>query len=69
MFLRIMRTRRHGSVGTLKKCTARKLIVYSWCSKEVCLQAHHGFMCASDEDFQKVVNGDVAENLATCHQD
>ena len=26
-------------------------------------------MCASDEDFRKVVNGDVAENLATCHQD
>ena len=41
---RIMRTRRHRSVGTLKKCTARKLIVYSWCSKKVCLQAHQGFM-------------------------
>ena len=26
MFLRIMRTRRHRSVGTPKKCTARKLI-------------------------------------------
>ena len=36
--------------------------------KKVCLQAHQGFMFASDEDFQKVVNGAVAENLGTYHQ-
>ena len=37
--------------------------------KKVCLQAHQGFMIASDEDFQKVVSGAVAENLGACHQD
>ena len=37
--------------------------------KKVCLQAHQVFMIASDEDFQKVVNGAVAENRGTFHQD
>ena len=38
-------------------------------SKEVCSQAHQSFMFASYEDFQKVVNGAVVENLGACHQD
>ena len=68
MFLRIMWTRRHRSVGTLKKCTARKLIVHSWCPKSV-LTSTQSFMFASDEAFQKVGNEAIAENLGACHQD
>ena len=46
MFLRNMRTRGHRSVGTLNKCTARKLIVYSWCSKTKCAHKHIRGSCA-----------------------
>ena len=53
--------------GTLKKCTARKLIISSWYSSKVCSPAHQSFMFANDEAFQKVVNGTAAENLGACH--
>ena len=66
--LPIMRTRRHRTVGTLKKHGAeadRLQLVH----KKVCSQAHQIFMFDSDEAFPKVVHGAVAENLGACHPD
>ena len=70
MFLRIMRTRRHRSVGTLNKVHGAEDDRSQLVLKKKCAHKHIRASCSPAVKLsQKVVNEAIAENPRACHQD